>query len=75
MKSNSGRKIPCVIFSCFAGAAMVAGNVQRQPQPAPNNSFPQWSHDGKKLVFTSDRDGDMELYVMNADGSNVKSYD
>jgi TolB protein len=35
-----------------------------------NDEFPRWSHDGKKIVFTSDRDGDPEIYVMNADGSN-----
>lgn len=32
--------------------------------------FPQWSHDGKRIVFTSDRDDDPEIYVMNVDGSN-----
>lgn len=37
----------------------------------PNNEFPQWSHDGRRIVFTSDREGDKELYVMNADGSGV----
>ncbi|MBI3818664.1 MAG: PD40 domain-containing protein [Planctomycetes bacterium] len=30
------------------------------------------SRDGTKIIFTSDRDGDLELYVMNADGSGVK---
>jgi Tol biopolymer transport system component len=39
-------------------------------RPASNNAFPRWSHDGKKIVFMSDRDGDPEIYVMNADGSN-----
>ena len=28
--------------------------------------------DGKKLVFTSMRDGDLDIYTMNADGNNVK---
>ena len=39
-------------------------------RPASNNAFPRWSQDGKKIVFMSDRDGDPEIYVMNADGSN-----
>lgn len=31
-----------------------------------------FSPDGKKILFTSDRDGDLELYEMDADGKNVK---
>lgn len=30
------------------------------------------SPDGKKIVFTSTRSGDLELYTMNIDGTNVK---
>lgn len=30
------------------------------------------SRDGKKIVFTSMRDGDLDLYSMNADGSDVR---
>jgi Tol biopolymer transport system component len=30
-----------------------------------------WSPDGSRLVFTSDRDGGLEIYVMNADGSGT----
>ena len=29
-----------------------------------------WSSDGEKIAFTSDRDGNSEIYIMNADGSN-----
>lgn len=31
-----------------------------------------FSHDGKKIVFTSQRDGDSELYIMDSDGKNQK---
>lgn len=38
------------------------------------NVTPCYSPDGSKIVFNSDRDGegDQQLFVMNADGSNVK---
>jgi TolB protein len=29
-----------------------------------------WSPDGQKIAFSSDRDGNYEIYVMNADGTN-----
>ena len=31
---------------------------------------PDWSPDGRKIAFTSNRDGNPEIYVMNADGSD-----
>lgn len=35
-----------------------------------NNLVPKWSSDGQKIVFCSERDGDREIYTMNADGSS-----
>jgi len=32
---------------------------------------PVWSPDGKKVAFASDRDGDYDIYTMDADGSDV----
>lgn len=33
---------------------------------------PAWSPDGRKLAFVSRRDGNAEIYVMNADGSGLR---
>lgn len=33
-----------------------------------NNSYPSWSSDGKLLAFTSDRDGNKEIYLSNWEG-------
>ena len=33
---------------------------------------PFWSPDGERIVFCSNRDGDYEIYVMDADGKNVE---
>jgi len=33
---------------------------------------PTWSLDGKKIVSISDRDGNDEIYIINADGLGQK---
>ena len=40
-------------------------------QPMFLNTQPNWSPDGKKIVFVSKRDGNNEIYLMNRDGSDV----
>ena len=38
------------------------------------DSFPLWSPDGSKILFTTTRDGvRSEIYVVNADGSNLRN--
>lgn len=32
---------------------------------------PAWSPDGRQIAFTGDKDGNREIYVMNADGTGL----
>ena len=38
--------------------------------PTSWDYLPAWSPDGRKIVFTSERDRNSEVYVMDADGEN-----
>jgi TolB protein len=39
---------------------------------AARSDYPDPAPDGRRIVFTSDRDGTTEMYVMNADGSDQR---
>ena len=45
-----------------------SGQTRLTNNPATDGD-PAWSPDGTKIAFVSDRDGNLEIYVMNADGS------
>jgi Tol biopolymer transport system component len=41
-------------------------------QPHWNNAAPAWSPDGSQIAFMTDRTGQWEIWIMNADGSNQR---
>jgi TolB protein len=41
-----------------------------QRGPGDGNYWPRWSADGAKISFLSNRDGNLELYIMNSNGSS-----
>lgn len=47
-----------------------ATNLTRSPRS--EERYPCWSPDGRRFAFTSDRDGTMNLYVADVDGTNVR---
>ena len=48
-------------------------NVRRLTSHRAMDYWPVWSPDGKRLAFTSNRDGNYEIYVMNADGTGLRN--
>jgi TolB protein len=40
--------------------------------PSKQNYLPIWSADGTKIAFTTNRDGNPEIYVMNRDGTGLR---
>jgi Tol biopolymer transport system component len=48
-----------------------SGQTNITNDPA-NDSYPFWSPDGRHIAFESDRAGSSQIYLMDADGSNVQ---
>lgn len=45
-------------------------NVVQLTDAPGDDQAPQWSPDGSKIAFASERDGNFEIYTMDPDGSN-----
>jgi hypothetical protein len=52
----------------------VYGKQRFVPQANPwwNNAAPTWSPDGSQIAFVTDRQGQWEIWIMNADGSDQR---
>jgi TolB protein len=49
------------------------GTGARNLTASPSNEWsPAWSPDGGQLAFASDREGELRIFVMDADGSHVR---
>jgi Tol biopolymer transport system component len=53
--------------------AIVEQQIKGQMPKSWNNAAPAWSPDGSQIAFLTDRDGQWEIWVMNADGTDQHS--
>src|SRR5947209_17341128 len=64
------------IVFCYAGELYTVGKdggVARRLTSGPGyTTFPRFSPDGKQIAFTSEYDGNREVYAMPADGGTPK---
>jgi len=49
----------------------VLSRLEQSVMIPAKDGFPQWDPSGTRIAFRSDRDGNEEIYVMDADGSDV----
>lgn len=64
-----GRDVPSAIWKMNH-----EGTIRRAltRSPVGYDIFPRWSPDGKRIVFASDRTGNYEIWLMNAEGRGQK---
>jgi len=59
-----------VVCIGFAGVFLLFSGVLSGPH-GNRNDYPTWSPDGAHIVFQSDRNGNNDIYMMDADGSHI----
>ena len=48
------------------------GDERKLTKDGTNNGQPAWSPDGKFIAYTSNRQGQPKIFIMNSDGSNPR---
>ena len=53
---------------------VASGDITRLTNHPGKDWNPVWSPDGRKIAFVCSRYGDNQIYIMNADGTDVRRF-
>jgi Tol biopolymer transport system component len=72
-RTSRGHFEPDLVGSGAEGILVVGvdGRNEHEIQPPQGGLFPDWSPDGKRIAFGSQRFGTFDVFVMNADGTHL----
>jgi TolB protein len=51
---------------------VATGVLKTLTSASAHDNFPSWSPKGDRIAFTSDRDGDYEIYTISPDGTDLR---
>lgn len=72
MITPDGKEVVYAAAGQIYSLGINGGSEKQLTQTTGRNNHPVVSPDGRRIAFSSSRDGDYEIYLMNRDGSNVQ---
>jgi hypothetical protein len=69
LPSMKAHKSRAVGLGVFIAAIIIVGSYLGCANNPKFDGVPSWSPDGNRIAFISNKDGNVEIYVMNADGT------
>ena len=70
--SPDGRAIAIQVDLDIAVIGISSGTMRRLTRAPDNGMNPTWSPDGSRIAFVTSRNGRVEIFSMNSDGSDQK---
>ena len=70
MNTRTSRWMVLALLVASTTLSLTSTSAAQERDRLAESQFPHWSPDGERIAFFSSRDGNYEIYVMDADGSN-----
>lgn len=70
--SPDGKSVAFTYKGDIYTVSVSGGSAKQLTSGKSYNTNPIWSPDGKKIAFASDREGSMDIFIINSDGGTAK---